>query len=288
MRSSDHVVVRREENGWPGGTFIPGGSGPGRAGSTGKLNRGNGRLTTGSRQVKSAAAGVRVRVRVSWLRASFSPAAAFAVSAHYCRALRPAFPRYILTTMPAPLHRYCTGTLLITFTLERLRSQNLALGWQHMPGSRVLYDGKRQFFIHFYFFWWWWFVSSVYFLWCALSHPWSVLYWLCLYDSVFVWQRLCINCSVSRANFLITLCSHLDVTCSCYFWSSWGMDVVDRYSYNFSQERTAFHNFIVFLFLEKISRKGVPQIQKKCLFNVFWKLWGPSCGPVDVKFRSRT
>ena len=35
-----------------------------------------------------------------------------------------------------------------------------------------------------------------------------------------VGQRLCINFSVSRANFLTTLCSHLDVTCSCYFWFS--------------------------------------------------------------------
>ena len=32
-----------------------------------------------------------------------------------------------------------------------------------------------------------------------------------------VGQRLCINFSVSRANFLTTLRSHLDVTCSCYF-----------------------------------------------------------------------
>ena len=35
-----------------------------------------------------------------------------------------------------------------------------------------------------------------------------------------VGQRLCINFYVSRVNFLITLRSHLDVTCSCYFGSS--------------------------------------------------------------------
>jgi hypothetical protein len=34
-------------------------------------------------------------------------------------------------------------------------------------------------------------------------------------------QRLCVNFYVSiRANFLTTLRSHLDVTCSYYFWSS--------------------------------------------------------------------
>ena len=33
-------------------------------------------------------------------------------------------------------------------------------------------------------------------------------------------QRLCIDFSVSRVNFLATLHSHLDGTCPCYFWSS--------------------------------------------------------------------
>jgi len=33
-------------------------------------------------------------------------------------------------------------------------------------------------------------------------------------------QRLCVNFYVSRANVLTTLRSHLDVTCSCYFWSN--------------------------------------------------------------------
>ena len=37
---------------------------------------------------------------------------------------------------------------------------------------------------------------------------------------LYVGQRLCIDFSVSRANFLTTLHSHLVVTCSCYFWSS--------------------------------------------------------------------
>ena len=31
-------------------------------------------------------------------------------------------------------------------------------------------------------------------------------------------RLLCLN--FSRPNFLTTLCSHLDVTCSCYFWST--------------------------------------------------------------------
>ena len=35
-----------------------------------------------------------------------------------------------------------------------------------------------------------------------------------------VGHRLYIDFSVSRANFLTTLRSHLDITCSCLFWSS--------------------------------------------------------------------
>ena len=38
--------------------------------------------------------------------------------------------------------------------------------------------------------------------------------------AMYVGQRLCINSSVSRAKFLINLHLHLDVTCSCYFLSS--------------------------------------------------------------------
>ena len=37
---------------------------------------------------------------------------------------------------------------------------------------------------------------------------------------VSVGQKLCVNFYLSRANFLTTLRSHLDVTRSCYFWSS--------------------------------------------------------------------
>ena len=40
-------------------------------------------------------------------------------------------------------------------------------------------------------------------------------------------QILCINFFVSRANFLTTLCSHLDI--SCYFWSQL-VDVDVNYS----------------------------------------------------------
>jgi hypothetical protein len=35
--------------------------------------------------------------------------------------------------------------------------------------------------------------------------------------TLYVRQRLCINFFVSRANFLTTLRSYLNVTCSCYF-----------------------------------------------------------------------
>ena len=38
--------------------------------------------------------------------------------------------------------------------------------------------------------------------------------------ALYVGHRLCINFSVSRANFLTTLPSHLNVTCSCYFSSN--------------------------------------------------------------------
>ena len=36
----------------------------------------------------------------------------------------------------------------------------------------------------------------------------------------YVGQNPCIDFSISREKFMITLRSHLDVTCSCYFWSS--------------------------------------------------------------------
>ena len=39
-----------------------------------------------------------------------------------------------------------------------------------------------------------------------------------------------LNFFVLRANFLTTLCSHLDVTCSCYFWSTlFNVDVIYIY-----------------------------------------------------------
>jgi hypothetical protein len=48
--------------------------------------------------------------------------------------------------------------------------------------------------------------------------------------ALFVGQRLYINFYVSRANFLTTLRSYLNVTCSCYFGSSvFNVDV--NYSY---------------------------------------------------------
>ena len=49
-----------------------------------------------------------------------------------------------------------------------------------------------------------------------------------------VGQRLCINLFVPRANFLTTLCSHLDVICSRYCWSSlFNVDVDYGYIYLF-------------------------------------------------------
>jgi len=48
-----------------------------------------------------------------------------------------------------------------------------------------------------------------------------------------VGQKLCIDFFVPiPANFLTTLRSHMDVICSCYFWSSLRMNV--EYSYNCS------------------------------------------------------
>ena len=38
--------------------------------------------------------------------------------------------------------------------------------------------------------------------------------------ALFVGHRLCIDFYVSRENFLTISHSHLDVICSCYFWSS--------------------------------------------------------------------
>ena len=50
--------------------------------------------------------------------------------------------------------------------------------------------------------------------------------------AMFVEQRLCINFSIPRANFLTTLRSHLDITSSCYFGSNFfNVDVNYTYIY---------------------------------------------------------
>ena len=54
--------------------------------------------------------------------------------------------------------------------------------------------------------------------------------------ALYVGHRLCINFSVSRANFLTTLPSHLNVTCSCYFrpiYLMWALTIV-LYIVNYS------------------------------------------------------
>ena len=60
--------------------------------------------------------------------------------------------------------------------------------------------------------------------------------------ALFVGQRLCINFSVSRANFLTTLRSHLDITCSYYFWSSL-FNVDFKYSYIYLVNYDYFGNY---------------------------------------------
>jgi len=65
---------------------------------------------------------------------------------------------------------------------------------------------------------------------------------------VSVGQRLCIDFLVHvLVNFLTTLRSHTDVTCSCYFWSSSRMNEVDNYTCSFSPEKTEPHGYTVFL-----------------------------------------
>ena len=57
-----------------------------------------------------------------------------------------------------------------------------------------------------------------------------------------VGQRLCAKFYVSIANFLTTLRSHLDVTCSCYFGSSlFNVDV--NYSYIYLVNYNFFGNY---------------------------------------------
>jgi len=62
-------------------------------------------------------------------------------------------------------------------------------------------------------------------------------------------QRLCIDFSVSvLANYLTTLHSHLDITCSCYFLSNLRINVVYSYSCSFfiKKDRASwFHRFLV-------------------------------------------
>ena len=56
-------------------------------------------------------------------------------------------------------------------------------------------------------------------------------------------QRLCINFSASRANFLTTLRSYLNVTCSYYFCSClFNVDV--NYSYIYLENYSCSLNFI--------------------------------------------
>ena len=60
----------------------------------------------------------------------------------------------------------------------------------------------------------------------------SIIIELCILLAMYVSQRLRIAFFVSRANFLTTLRSNLDVTCSCYFWSNlFNGDVTYSYIY---------------------------------------------------------
>ena len=59
-------------------------------------------------------------------------------------------------------------------------------------------------------------------------------------------QRLCINFFVSRANFLTTLCLHLDVTCSCYVGSNL-LNVDVNYSYIYLFNYDHFGKFYLFI-----------------------------------------
>jgi len=72
---------------------------------------------------------------------------------------------------------------------------------------------------------------------------------LCYLLALSVGQRLCIDFSVPvPANFLTTLRSHMDVTCSCYFWSSLRMSVVYTTVVVFiirKDRASRFHRFLV-------------------------------------------
>ena len=91
-----------------------------------------------------------------------------------------------------------------------------------------------------------------------------------------VGQRLCINFSVSRANFLTTLCSHLDVTCSCYFGSNlFNVDV--KYSYIYLINYNNFGKYYSFI-IKKLGDKTSsfcpwPAFEKKVTVQNPKKIW---------------
>jgi hypothetical protein len=63
----------------------------------------------------------------------------------------------------------------------------------------------------------------------------------CVLLALSIGQSLCVNFYVSRANFLTTLRSHLDVTCSYYFWSNLlALCVGQRLCVNFYVSRANF------------------------------------------------
>jgi len=68
--------------------------------------------------------------------------------------------------------------------------------------------------------------------------------------ALFAGQRLCMNFSVSRANFPTTLRSHLDVTCSCYFYLSSQMN--EMVGLSFLHETTKHHPLVWNSWLELI------------------------------------
>ena len=87
---------------------------------------------------------------------------------------------------------------------ERRLGHGLWTYWNRMWGIHIgkLYDGK------------WHKTTSFRYglIYCLITH---ILFW---FVGFVCRQRLCINFSVSRVNFLTTLHSHLNIFC--YFWSS--------------------------------------------------------------------
>jgi len=78
---------------------------------------------------------------------------------------------------------------------------------------------------------------------CMHSQLFNIICYLFCFLALFVGQRLCIDFSVPvPANFLTTLHSHLDFTCSCCFWSSLSCNFI------ISKDRASrFHRFLVFI-----------------------------------------